>query len=213
VSIDETLHAIAVSCEDASMSKATSTVERRSFSELSRAVLGQPLSIDQANELLMREEFAPAPVVSGAALWVGSVGYENYRDVNVFARVLADAGVERLIDVRELPISRKRGFAKTALSEALASAGVEYVHLRALGNPKEFRDLYKSGKVSEGKSAYRHFLLNERSEELDDLNRILREKRSALMCVEHDLKVCHRQVIFDALRDRLEDGLEVAHIG
>jgi uncharacterized protein (DUF488 family) len=195
------------------MSKATSTVERRSFSDLSRAVLGQSLSIDQALGFLMQEEFAPSPAVSSAALWVGSVGYENYRDVDDFARVLADAGVEQLVDVRELPISRKRGFAKTALSEALANAGVEYVHLRALGNPKEFRDLYKSGKVSAGKSAYQRFLLCERSEELADLNRILREKRSALMCVEHDPKVCHRQVILDALRDRLEGGLEVAHIG
>lgn len=196
------------------MSKATSTVERRSFSDLSRAVLGQSLAIDQTLEFLMQEEFAPArAVVSSAALWVGSVGYENYRDVDVFARVLADSGVERLIDVRELPISRKRGFAKTALSEALASAGVEYVHLRALGNPKEFRDLYKSGKVSAGKSGYQRFLFSERSEELADLDRILREKRSALMCVEDDPKVCHRQVILDALRDKLKDDLEVAHIG
>ena len=116
-------------------------------------------------------------------------------------RVLVDANVERLIDVRELPISRKRGFAKTALSEALATAGVEYVHLRALGNPKEFRDLYKSGKVSAGKTAYRRFLLSERCEELADLDRILREKRSALMCVEHDPVICHRQVILDALQD------------
>lgn len=195
------------------MSKATSTVERQSFSDLSRAVLGQSLSIDQALGFLMQEEFAPSPAVSSTALWVGSVGYENYRDVGDFARMLADAGVERLVDVRELPISRKRGFAKTALSEALANAGVEYVHLRALGNPKEFRDLYKSGKVAAGKRAYQRFLLSERAKELADLNQILKEKRSALMCVEHDPKVCHRQVILDALRDRLEDGLEVAHIG
>ena len=49
--------------------------------------------------------------------------------------MLADAGVERLIDVRELPISRRRGFAKTALGEALAAEGVEYLHMRSLGNP------------------------------------------------------------------------------
>lgn len=121
--------------------------------------------------------------------------------------------MERLIDVRELPISRKRGFVKTALSEALASAGVEYLHLRALGNPKEFRDLYKSGRVAAGKSAYERFLLSERSEELDELDRILRKKRTALMCVEEDPSVCHRQVILDALQDRPESDLEVTYIG
>jgi uncharacterized protein (DUF488 family) len=169
--------------------------------------------MDQALKFLMQEEFAPAHAVgSSAALWVGSIGYENYHDSDAFARVLAAAGVERLIDVREIPISRKRGFAKTALSEALANAGIEYLHIRALGNPKDFRDLYKSGKVSAGKSAYRRFLLSERREELADLAGILKEKRSALMCVEHDSKICHRQVILDALRDRLEHPLEVARI-
>lgn len=195
--------------EDSAVKQDVKTAE---LAELTNAVLGRRLSMSGLGELLDSVELGRAsPAFNGT--WVGSVGYENYRDVDAFARVLADAGVQRLIDVRELPISRKRGFAKTALSEALASVGIEYIHLRALGNPKEFRDLYKSGRVSAGKRAYQHFLLSERSHELDDLDRILREKRSALMCVEGDPQVCHRQVILDALRDKFEDELEVTHIG
>ncbi len=37
-------------------------------------------------------------------------------------------------------MSRRKGYGKTALNEALGTAGIEYVHMRALGNPKSFRD-------------------------------------------------------------------------
>ncbi|WTY53947.1 DUF488 domain-containing protein [Micromonospora sp. NBC_01412] len=37
------------------------------------------------------------------------------------------------------PISRKRGFSKSALSQALATQGIVYEHRRELGNPKENR--------------------------------------------------------------------------
>jgi uncharacterized protein (DUF488 family) len=117
-----------------------------------------------------------------------------------------------LVDVRELPISRKRGFAKTALSEALERVGVEYLHLKSLGNPKEFRDLYKSGDVEGGRSKYERFLLAERLEALASLDALLHEKRSALMCVETDQSVCHRDVILDALRSRRNLDLKVAQL-
>jgi uncharacterized protein (DUF488 family) len=130
-----------------------------------------------------------------------------------FAQHLGGAGIERLIDVRDLPISRRRGYAKTALSEALADAGVEYVHAKALGNPKPFRDLYKSGRVEEGRARYREHLLGEHLQDLRELVELLREKRSALMCVEHDPATCHRSVIVEALADELEVELHVAEMG
>ena len=49
------------------------------------------------------------------------------------------AGVERVIDVRALPLSRRPGFSKTPLRGALEEAGIEYVHLKALGTPAEGR--------------------------------------------------------------------------
>ncbi|HSS04023.1 MAG TPA: DUF488 domain-containing protein [Solirubrobacterales bacterium] len=154
----------------------------------------------------------PATEGSSSSLWIGSIGYENYRSVEDFARLLADSGVERLVDVRELPISRRRGFAKSALAAALAEEEVEYVHLRSMGNPKEFRDLYKSGKVAEGRAGYEQLLAHERTDELRELAATVQEKRSALMCVEAEEDVCHRQVIFEALRDRLGMDLDVAQI-
>ena len=101
---------------------------------------------------------------------------------------------------------------KSALMAAMTQAGVEYVHLRALGNPKPFRDLYKAGRTDEGRAAYEAFLLEERREALAGLAEMLREKPAALMCVEHDPATCHRTVILDALRSQLSLDLVVAEV-
>lgn len=190
----------------------------RSIGELTAATLGRELSMADALGLVEsisidRVEPSQSPRDGAVSLWVGSVGYERYRLVEDFARLLAQAEVERLIDVRELPISRRRGFAKTALAEALAEQGVEYLHLRGMGNPKEFRDLYKSGQVAEGRAGYEQLLTEDRADDLRELAETIHEKRSALMCVEHDEAVCHRQVIFAALQGQLGLDLEIARIG
>jgi hypothetical protein len=196
----------------------TAALSCRSIGELTTAALGRELSMAGALDLVESTLIDQAETVqlqrdNAVSLWVGSVGYERYRSVEDFARLLARAEVERLIDVRELPISRRRGFAKTALTEALAEEGVEYLHLRGMGNPKEFRELYKSGQVAEGRAGYEQLLTEDRAGDLRELAETIHEKRSALMCVEHDEAVCHRQVIFAALQGQLGIDLEIARIG
>jgi uncharacterized protein (DUF488 family) len=192
-----------------------------SLADLTRSLFGETLSLDEVFErverVMLTEPTGLAPEATGAnavteGLWVASVGYERHRHAAEFAQLLRRARIERLIDVRELPISRRRGYAKTALSEALAVEGIEYVHMRALGNPKPFRDLYKSGRVQEGRAAYERHLLDERVDALRELVPLLEEKRSALMCVEHDAAICHRAVIFDALRDEMGLQLDVIEV-
>lgn len=185
---------------------------RRSFAELTLAYFGRPMTIDETFRLLESDKFAPVDADDETpsladAVWVGSVGYEHHKLNDGFAEHLRRAGVERLVDVREAPISRRRGYAKTALSDALGRVGIEYVHLRALGNPKPYRDLFKAGQVSEGRRLYERLLREERHDALQELAGLLHDKRTALMCVEHDRKSCHRAVILDALHDDL--GLEL----
>lgn len=189
-------------------------MDTRSVAELTTALFGEALSIDQ---VLVRLEQVDLPDSGGSdaatgSLWLGSVGYELHKDYLAFARHVRDAGVERLIDVRELPISRRRGYAKSALGQAMADVGVEYVHIKALGNPKPFRDLYKAGNVDEGQRRYEEHLLGKQRDALEALVPLLQEKRCALMCVEHDPATCHRTVILDALRSELGVELDVAEI-
>src|ERR1700710_1969290 len=65
-----------------------------------------------------------------------TIGYEKTTWPAVLATLRA-AGVAQVLDVRQLPLSRRPGFSKRQLASGLAEAGMGYVHLRALGTPRE----------------------------------------------------------------------------
>ena len=140
------------------------------------------------------------------------MGYAGFVLNTDLAARLREAGIERLIDVRALASSRRRGFAKTALSGALAAQGIEYVHIRALGNPKPGRELYRSGRVAEGRALFESHLLGEQRAALEDLAHLIAQRRCALMCVEADPALCHRSAIIDALRSELGLALHVTEV-
>ena len=74
-----------------------------------------------------------------------TIGYEKL-DQKQFIAYLSNHGVDVVADIRKLPVSRKKGFSKTALRETLSSKGIDYINYRDLGAPKELRDeLYNSG--------------------------------------------------------------------
>jgi uncharacterized protein (DUF488 family) len=64
--------------------------------------------------------------------------------IEAFVNRLRDARAALIVDVRELPLSRKKGFSKAAFHEALAEAGIAYTHVPALGCPKAIRDQYRA---------------------------------------------------------------------
>src|SRR5262245_19233094 len=88
---------------------------------------------------------------------VFTIVYEQHTPASLVATLRA-AGVRRVVDVRELPLSRKAGFSKSALEAALGEAGIAYEHVRALGNPKPLRDLWRSGRRAEAEAGYRAHL-------------------------------------------------------
>jgi uncharacterized protein (DUF488 family) len=179
--------------------------------------------LERATKTLSDIARFPAAVVAKAGLrppWANTatvrpklltVGYERHRESASLVAELRAAGVERLVDVRELPLSRRRGFSKSALARALADAGITYEHERALGNPKPYRDLYKSGDVVAGRRAYTAHIRNGSAWAVDWLGETLAEHRTCVLCVEHDHRVCHRDVIVDELRRRMPD-LVVEHL-
>src|SRR5438309_10731697 len=82
-----------------------------------------------------------------------TIGYEG-ATVPEFIAALKNAGVERVIDVRALPLSRRPGFSKTPLKGALEEAGIEYIHLKALGTPAEGRAAARAGRHADLKRIY-----------------------------------------------------------
>lgn len=125
-----------------------------------------------------------------------TVGYEG-RSLDEFIDILEDEGVLRVVDVRELPLSRKKGFSKTKLSEALAGRGIDYVHVRAAGNP--FRELRHD--IDRCLAAYRGHL-QENPDALEEVMAALRGTKAALLCFEHDHAACHRSVLARRLARR-----------
>jgi uncharacterized protein (DUF488 family) len=99
---------------------------------------------------------------------IWTIGYERLLPPALVAELRA-AGVQRLIDVRFRPQSRRAGMSKTRLGELLAEHGIEYEHRRALGTPADIRWFYKHNRIAEGQSAFARHVEREASGDLDAL--------------------------------------------
>ncbi|MBF6596031.1 MAG: DUF488 domain-containing protein [Thermaceae bacterium] len=104
------------------------------------------------------------------------------------------------MDVRELPLSRKKGFSKAALAANVESLGIRYIHLRELGAPREVRHaLRDNGDWSSYRQSYLH-VLRERNEALEKIVKLANTHRVCLMCFEEDYRVCHRSLITESIQ-------------
>lgn len=144
-----------------------------------------------------------------AAKRIWTIGYEGH-DPESLTHVLREARIQRVVDIRELPLSRKRGFSKNAMAAGLRMAGIEYSHLKALGTPRPLRHAYKAGGGYDAFRAGYLAHLDEMGEALlEQLERMATEERVALLCVEHEASVCHRGVLGDVLAKR---GWKMMHL-
>jgi len=138
-----------------------------------------------------------------------TIGYEG-ANLADFLTTLRAASVTTLLDVRELPISRRMGFSKSALGEALRAAGIAYQHERLLGSPRDVRHRLKAtGDMKTFLSDYEVHLAQQTGL-LDELASTL-NGNVALMCYERDARHCHRRVVARELRCRF--GIEPRHLG
>jgi uncharacterized protein (DUF488 family) len=150
-------------------------------------------------------------VVGGRGLTLWTIGYERLLPPELVAELEA-AGVERVIDVRFRPQSRRPGMSKTRLSQLLGDHGIAYEHRRELGTPADLRWLFHKGRVAEGRAAYRAHVEAAAPEALDALAAELEHApRTALLCLEADPAGCHRRVIAEELAER-RPGLAVVDL-
>ena len=128
-----------------------------------------------------------------------TVGYEA-RTQAEFLDVLTSAGVTQVIDVRAVAASRRPGFSKTGLAAALREVGIDYLHLRALGTPKEGREAARKGDTPRMLAIYAHQLATpEAALALEQARSAVRERPSALLCFEREAVHCHRSAIAELL--------------
>ena len=139
-----------------------------------------------------------------------TIGYEKASQAEVLA-ALKSAGVARVIDVRDRPLSRRAGFSKRQLAAGLEAEGLAYVHLQALGTPPEGReanrrrDWPRFWRIVEEKLA-----TAEAEHALAAAASLAAAAPSCLLCYEADWRICHRRRVAEALIER--HGFAVTHL-
>lgn len=142
--------------------------------------------------------------------WLATVGYEGAA-FDDFLATLRQGGVVTLIDIRQVPASRRAGYSKTSLRETVEGAGICYVHLVGLGDPKEGRDAARQGRVAEFKRIFtRHLQTAEAQVDLQTAADLAKQGGACLLCYERHPEFCHRSIVADALAQRT--GVEVRHL-
>lgn len=142
---------------------------------------------------------------------VFTIGYEGAALEN-FVATLIQAGVQHVLDIRELPQSRRRGFSKKALSAALDEAGLSYEHCKQLGDPKPGRDAARAGRMEEFRRIFEaHLSQQETVEALELAADRATEKPTVLLCYERDPKHCHRNLVAKRLAGM--KAVQVRHLG
>ncbi len=145
------------------------------------------------------------------ALVVLTVGHSN-RTLEEFLALLQAHGVEKVIDVRRFPSSRRYPhFNGPALAAALAAVGIGYRHIPELGGRRRPRpDSVHTAWKTLGFQGYAdHMETLAFQMALETVVAEAAQARIALMCAEAFPWRCHRRLIADALVVR---GIRVEHI-
>lgn len=140
-----------------------------------------------------------------------TLGYESAA-IEDFIATLKAAGIERIIDVREYPLSRRKGFSKNVLHALLQANDIEYVHLKGLGDPKEGREAARAGDYKKFMKIFSNHMKTEYA--LSDLKTAIElasSSVSCLLCYERSPDECHRTIVAQAIA--ADTGQRIQPIG
>lgn len=139
-----------------------------------------------------------------------TIGYEK-STIDDFVNRLAAAEIELLVDVRELPLSRKKGFSKNGLHAAVREAGIDYLHVKALGDPKPGREAARAGNHDLFVEIFTQHMESEDAQTaLTELADTMKGKRVCLTCFERHHEGCHRKIVAEHLSTLV--GARIEHI-
>ena len=140
-----------------------------------------------------------------------TIGYEGL-SAKEFFEILKRCRVETLVDVRELPISRKKGFSKSALIESTGKHGLNYQHLQTLGCPRDIRHDYRDDNDWKDYTKKFNKYLNDQKATMAELARLVMQSRCCLLCFEEDYNFCHRLFVAQRLASFVDDNLKISHL-
>jgi len=139
-----------------------------------------------------------------------TIGYEG-KTIDQFLHSLIQNGIERIIDVRKNPLSRKFGFSRGPLEKYCQKIDVGYLHVPDLGIPSEKRTSLDDPESYEALfDEYENNILEGKKGEIDRVAEYLKENPSALLCFEADPSFCHRSRLAEQVK--ASTTLEIQHI-
>lgn len=150
------------------------------------------------------------PPTDSAPFTIWTVGHSN-QSVASFLRLLTDAGIDTLADVRTEPVSRYLPqFNQRDLQEAVENAGIRYVFFGdSLGGRPPEPDFYDEA----GHVLYDRVAQSPRFQ--SGVERLLRGARRglriAMMCSEEDPLVCHRHLLVGRVLEK-RHGVSTRHL-
>jgi uncharacterized protein (DUF488 family) len=129
-----------------------------------------------------------------------TLGYQSHTLLTLLDLLSANK-VGVLVDVRQNPVSRKRGFSKRPLQESIRRSGMDYLHAPDLGTPPSIRRVYlKSGNIKKALEEYEEHLRARRQYLRSLLHKVSR-RSFCLLCLESDYTSCHRSIIAQMLTE------------
>lgn len=140
-----------------------------------------------------------------------TIGYEGISQDALF-QMLVFHDIQTLLDIRQLPQSRKPGLSKTALGLASANYGMQYQHLRALGTP---RDLRYQRKIDGDEAAFRLGYLTYLATQgaaMEALVEQTQRERCCLLCYEANVEECHRLLVANRVVEMTGGALTAVHL-
>ncbi|MFH5804973.1 DUF488 family protein [Alienimonas sp. DA493] len=142
---------------------------------------------------------------------VFTAGYTGV-SVDGLIEALLEHSVQRVVDVRELPLSRRAGFSKNGLAARLAVDSIGYTHLRSLGSPRDARKRYMSDHdwPTFATAVNDHLMTPAAVEALDRLAELVGDERCCLLCTCPAPERCHRSLVAEALAE--VKRVEVVHV-
>jgi uncharacterized protein (DUF488 family) len=140
-----------------------------------------------------------------------TIGHST-RSLEELLEILNSFSVQRLVDIRTIPRSRKNPqFNREALAKQLPKAGLEYAHEKRLGGlRKPKKDSINTAWENASFRGYADYMETEDFQE--GLNELIEGSQgaiTAIMCAESVPWRCHRSLVADALTVR---GIKTVHL-
>jgi len=141
-----------------------------------------------------------------------TIGFSK-KSLREFVKLLKDAQVEKLIDIRLNNTSQLSGYAKKDdLAYIMELVNIDYVHDISLAPDNKLLYDYKKNLVDWGVYKTRYLNILEERNIKDSINELINNKTICLLCSEHKPNKCHRSLLASFINDSLNENLDIIHL-